>query len=593
LEIETPQKGRKRPDVLQRLKNRKGTQERVVKCGLNKHLINKKLIPEIEDWIITVSKVTNRGSLIFNRMLLHCLNEQKPLPDLTDQTLYVQCLNIGVGNIRKSIPLLLETHNKYFKDFPVPEKCRGDIQAYVYAAQKYMTNFKNSLIFAFDSRQKAFIKHWCKQNQLTKEQTYSIRCAVNGWPIKTMIPEIAERFIEDQQFILGTFSPENVITKAWLGTHMETVVRYFYHILTYNEKYEDTRKFTMAPISKIGRHFLTIDARILYHMMKNVNLINRGQSTFRSMKKEQFKSVFKFEGLCNRGEFTYVIETDGISACFHFRVPIEEKEDGNRELKKSNRVIAIDPGRSNLIYGIEKLDDGTTKTYRLTRNEFYTSAGMKARIRKTAKWEKDIEAAEVVFRQHSLKTIKDSEWVKFLKDYISVYEKLWEEKTKKKWAREAFRVYCLRNKMLDKFFQKMMGKEKPIIAYGAAKFNPTNKNELSVPTTYLAKRCSIHFSTVFVDEYNTTKICHGCDTKLCPVIFDGKECRGLRWCGSTKCRTFLNRDLNAALNILRCFESATARPYSLCRNSRNETKKPERERLYLHGQGDTKVEEYS
>ncbi len=36
---------------------------------------------------------------------------------------------------------------------------------------------------------------------------------------------------------------------------------------------------------------------------------------------------------------------------------------------------------------------------------------------------------------------------------------------------------------------------------------------------------------------------------------DGKYVRGLKECQSTNCPKFLNRDLNAALNILTCFEA--------------------------------------
>jgi hypothetical protein len=45
-----------------------------------------------------------------------------------------------------------------------------------------------------------------------------------------------------------------------------------------------------------------------------------------------------------------------------------------------------------------------------------------------------------------------------------------------------------------------------------------------------------------------------------------REVRGLRWCCSTNCRTFKDRDLNAAINILRCFQSGAHRPHSLSRN---------------------------
>ena len=216
----------------------------------------------------------------------------------------------------------------------------------------------------------------------------------------------------------------------------------------------------------------------------------------------------------------------------------------------------------------------------MTRGEYYTSAGMKTANRKAAKWEADIADAEKTFRETSPKTINEVTWDKFLADYISVYSILWDAKTAKKWGRERFRVYCLKRKTLDTFFQTMNGEVKPVIAYGAAKFNPTSKNELSAPTTYVSKRCAKHFPIIFVDEYNTTKVCHCCDQRLCPVMKDGREIRGLRWCRSTKRHTFLNRDMNAALNILRCFKSGTNRPESLARNSFKVANRVTKFRLY-------------
>lgn len=191
---------------------------------------------------------------------------------------------------------------------------------------------------------------------------------------------------------------------------------------------------------------------------------------------------------------------------------------------------------------------------------------MKTMKKKSAIWEKEIEQEELIFRRHSLKTTSEEEWRLFLLDYISVYEELWRVKTIKAWGRERFRVYTLKRKTLDKFFGSMRkrGEEKPVIAYGAAKFNPNSKSELSAPTTFLSKRCAKHYPTIYVDEYNTTKVCH----------------RGLRWCSSTKCRTLVNRDLNAALNILRCFRSGTKRPNSLSRNS-GEIKDNSKKKKYL------------
>ena len=106
-------------------------------------------MPEIQRWVLTTSKITNKGALVFNRLLLHCLNRGLTLPDLTDQTLYLQCFNIGDGKLNKANDVLKEVWDRCFQRFPAIEKCRGDTQAYVYASKQYITNFKISLPFTF------------------------------------------------------------------------------------------------------------------------------------------------------------------------------------------------------------------------------------------------------------------------------------------------------------------------------------------------------------------------------------------------------------------------------------------------------------
>ncbi len=107
---------------------------------------------------------------------------------------------------------------------------------------------------------------------------------------------------------------------------------------------------------------------------------------------------------------------------------------------------------------------------------------------------------------------------------------------------------------MDKLFEAMKEKpandgkpvkQDPVIAYGAAKFAPSGKGELSVPTTSIFRRCTKHFRVVLVDEHMTSQVCHRCDQITCPVMNDGLLNRGLRWCRSTNCRTFLNRVRNA------------------------------------------------
>lgn len=128
------------------------------------------------------------------------------------------------------------------------------------------------------------------------------------------------------------------------------------------------------------------------------------------------------------------------------------------------------------------------------------------------------------------------------------------------------------------------GDHRPVaLAYGSAKFAPGGKGELSVPTTRIFRECSYRFRIALIDEFRTTQADSRTGIHLQKVAtltgkredeFCGvKVVRGLLWCGSTsKSGRFVNRDLNAAINIRRC-ALASGRPDCLNRKC-NPTKLP-------------------
>lgn len=109
-----------------------------------------------------------------------------------------------------------------------------------------------------------------------------------------------------------------------------------------------------------------------------------------------------------------------------------------------------------------------------------------------------------------------------------------------------------------------------IVAYGAAKFKPGGRGEVNVPTSRAYKECKQKFKTYPVDEFRTTAVSAKTGVILKNVYSRRlkKEVRGLKWCDSTNNCKFVNRDLNAALNIRRCLASPI-RPVELCRHEKS------------------------
>ena len=134
---------------------------------------------------------------------------------------------------------------------------------------------------------------------------------------------------------------------------------------------------------------------------------------------------------------------------------------------------------------------------------------------------------------------------------------LWNEYKKKRWSRQRFWLYGRKRGVLDNFYESIRRRDpskRVVIAYGAAKFAPGGRNELSVPTTTMYKTCCRHFPTLLIDEFRTTKLYHVDGALLQTIVRKGskRQVRGLLWYESPTGNKFVNRDMNAALNILRC-----------------------------------------
>ena len=121
----------------------------------------------IKRWVDHVSKISHRGSLLFNHYLVWCMENNLPLPDLEDQTLYQQCFTMGMCTTRKKIGNLLEFYEQVKSLYSPPsERLIGDTQAILFASRKYLTNVITYLSMTFPKRQKAYIFQWGQEHNL-------------------------------------------------------------------------------------------------------------------------------------------------------------------------------------------------------------------------------------------------------------------------------------------------------------------------------------------------------------------------------------------------------------------------------------------
>lgn len=345
------------------------------------------------------------------------------------------------------------------------------------------------------------------------------------------------------------------------------------------------------------------------------------------------------------------INTDGVSVSFLVKKNIKKEKtkfipkkepimteekwneltDEDKYLLKNKVVVGLDPGRVTLatLAFKYKTDKGLqTKKFSLKRSQYYNLCGFNKISKIKNKLFKDTIAYrrpeslapfgyndisfETYFSEHlgSIKTMCTEDTINYIDAYNRIKDKWWEIELQTIQSINKMESYRKKNKVLDKFFNKVKkeinkitkGKE-IIIAYGncgkAMKSN--GKGELSVPTTTTWKSCKRIFNkTILTNEYNSTCICHRCTHRKEKVYHDENnhlfhtnnkymprlwkpytqevnemidkinlkkqkrkfglennktdtqpnnypEVRGLRYC--TNCRKFLDRDVEAAISI--------------------------------------------
>ena len=167
-------------------------------------------------------------------------------------------------------------------------------------------------------------------------------------------------------------------------------------------------RFSLPPIAGLGSRFITIDIRVLHDMLRHAGLTNAPREAFYDLKDDEFRAAFDLRRLeTGPKSFSHLIETDGVSMCVHLKRRKTPEEEANAKGTgrqppppkrprpqdpapapplPGQRVIGGDPGRVNLIYVVESLEDGSEKKYVLTRRSYYSWGGIDQHNACAASW---------------------------------------------------------------------------------------------------------------------------------------------------------------------------------------------------------------
>ena len=307
-------------------------------------------------------------------------------------------------------------------------------------------------------------------------------------------------------------------------------------------------------------------------------------------------------------DFHHMIETDGVSCSIIFKrkdlknsyKPKADKlysEQYIDEVKdythlKEKKIVAIDPGKSDLIYCVDSASKDAN-VYRYTQDR-------RRRIGKSKRFNKltiqmkrqekidgrKVEELEDELSKHNRKTLNFEKFKEYVreKNRVNVY-------LKKFYSREIFRKFKLdtfiniqrdEQNMINEFKAKYGNPDEVVICFGDfeqkkhVKFKEPTKGK-GIRTLFRRNKYDVYL----VDEHKTSCRCSCCEGDCQRFIYREnprpfREGKALVW-GLLKCKTcgsVWNRDRNGASNIYKISDNiinGKPRPDYLSRNTNNQS----------------------
>jgi len=572
---------RKRPDRKEKFLERKTKRQTVVKRCLQKAIRdvdNKSIIlSELNKRVESCSRRTHLASIAINLLVYEAYEHQTPVPEIWNETFVRQVL-VGTKEAKKPIELITNLFQRYPRlVYDVNDRHTGDGNIYTHAAKRFVVNIKNHLSI----NTMKMLKKLVYSSLTNKEQAVLALYAINGWKrspkAKKTDPEMTNEtitLVKECRNVLHLEEGEEMGKQFFKVKYKEMMD--FRVFAIHKLKPLINKQYSFLPICRIKPHFITLDTMGFWGLCKDIGLIDCSlvSDEFNSIVEDHWKSVFHItqtEG--KHCKFTGTIDTDGIAINIHYERPLCPTSEEIVIDPKLHRIVGNDPGRVNIFYMAEELEDGSYRYYKLTRSQYYRESGAKDAIEKTNRWHTGIQNELQRLSESSPKCTTLKDFLAYIDVVLDVKDALWTEYLKPRWARQRLRLYGGKKRVFSNFFNRV-DKDTPVgsrlvVSYGSAGFAPGGKGEVSVPVGRAYNECRNRFITMYVDEFRTSRVYYQDGQTLLEAVgrFKGykkTQIRGLLWCPTTSIfgSKLVNRDLNAALNIRRCL---TDRPASLTR----------------------------
>ena len=378
--------------------------------------------------------------------------------------------------------------------------------------------------------------------------------------------------------------------------------------------------------SEIIPKHIRLDTTTLVHLLMTKKQGKKSDYLFKGNLKrfedKIWKFLFRTERQCFKKKwysFHHMIETDGISCNIlllrkdKVGKRVQQKKGGNKEqyideLKnkdykelKNKKIVAIDPGKCDLIYCVNN-SDKKANTFRYSQDKRRKETASKKYgklILKLKKENKEVIKLETELSKFNRKTLEYNKFKEYIKKKNEINGKLFEFYKQHIFRKLKLNGYLNRLKSEQRLmntFKKIFGSSNDVIVcFGD--YEQRKHMRFKEPVKGRGFRTLFRkngFETYLVDEFRTSCKCSKCEGGSCekfmvrenpkPFRDNLRLVHGLLSCKN--CANVWNRDCNGSTNIYKiAFNSIHKknRPSYLCRNNKSgvldDTSKPKFTRL--------------
>ena len=556
---ETSQQKKTRSDVKERKELNKDTEFTCVKTSFNSLVENNYLSGGIQEIVLNINKICCLSYQLLNYHFTRLIEENKPLPEITQSLFYQACATVSVMKERKEkidetdeLYISFSHYKEHLGELPFRDRM-GNLINNLNRQQLTMT--ENHLKLNFYKRFHKYLE--IKTGETRKGVIY-----------KWLKDIYAIEYTGKNFFILSMrqwlkYPPTEVNIKM----HSSHFVKIYHKILKTFEKYPYSKHIRTFNLLPTKNSFTLSTIEICSSCLKDI--IGYFTKTpvpddFKENKLVYWYEFFKIEKYETKNrKFANTIYTDGKIAVIRLRKPkFEATKPKDVKKMQYEQYVGIDPG----VRSLQTSCNNEGRVLETTTPSYRHDCKMKYACRKREMWYKKWEHYEMWRNIPSFKTTNLQKMRNYFEYVYPNLTTIFQFHLYKNFRGLSFRSYCRGKATMDELCKSIVDDKKTLVGFGDfSQQHGLVKKHPTAPIQKFKHELRRYCDVIIIDEYNTSKTCNKCfqpielyKNKIIRKKRDGTHSKArmsiinsVIRCKLNECKLCcMDRDINASKNIL-------------------------------------------